>query len=213
MKNFRIVSILVASLLGLCFAIPAAAQYVGIMQSAETNDEGTFKLMGAPMMVFGKNGADDEFGFVARGGYGFTERFDVEAKLGFFENSTFAGVDGEYWILQGKTEDTGLDFSLTGGLHMTFANEGNFDIVGFEIAPQFSGHVTRNLELCGALDVSFEKIQDAPDWVDDTFTRAHIVPGIEYRISDSVDLLAEVGVGLNDNSYSYGCVGIAYYIR
>ncbi len=213
MKNSRIVSIVFASVLGLCFAMPASAQYAGILQSAETNDAGTFKLMAAPIMVFGKDGADDQFGFVARGGYGFTDRFDAEAKLGFFENGTFAGVDGEYWILKGKSEDTGLDFSLTGGLHMMFAEKGHFDTVGFEITPQFSGHVTGNLELCGALDVSFESIQDAPERVDDTFTRAHIVPGVEYRLSDAVDLVGEIGIALNDNSFNYACVGIAYYIR
>ena len=83
-------------------------------------DRGTFKLMVAPIMIFGKDGADDEFGVAARGGYGFTDRFDAEAKLGFFENGTFVGADGELWILKGKDKDTGLDFSLTGGLHWMF---------------------------------------------------------------------------------------------
>lgn len=210
MEIFRIVSIFVVSFLVLCFAMPAAAQYVGIMQSAETNDAGTFKLMGAPILIFGEKGADNKFGFVARGGYGFADRFDAEVKLGFFENSTYAGLDGEYWILRGET---GLDFSLTGGMHMTFANNGNFDTMGFDITPQFSGHVTENLELCGGLDVSFETIRDAPDWIDDTYTRAHLVPGIEYRISDEIDLLGEIGIGLNDNSFNFASVGFAIYIR
>jgi len=80
MKISRIVCI---AILVLCFALPAAAQYVGILQSAETMERGTFKFMVAPIMVFGKDGADDEFGVAARGGYAFTEHFDVEAKLGF----------------------------------------------------------------------------------------------------------------------------------
>ncbi len=53
------VGILVAGLC-LCFALPAAAQYIGVLQSAETMDRGTFKLMVAPIMVFGKDGADDD---------------------------------------------------------------------------------------------------------------------------------------------------------
>jgi hypothetical protein len=52
MRIFRIV---LAAGLGLCFALPAAAQYTGVLQSAETMDRGTFKLMAAPIMVFGKN--------------------------------------------------------------------------------------------------------------------------------------------------------------
>jgi hypothetical protein len=174
-------------------------------------DRGTFKIMGAPIMAFGKNGADNEFGVAARGGYAFTERFDAEAKLGFFENGTFVGADGEYWIYRGTEKDSGLDFSLTGGLHMMFGDI--VDTMGFEVTPQLSGHVNESLELCGALDVSFESIQDAPKGSDNTFTRLHLVPGIEYRLSDTVDLVGEIGIGLNDNSSTYVGAGIAYYVR
>ena len=213
MRISGIVRIALAASLGLCFALPAAAQYIGVLQSAETMDRGTFKLEAAPIMAFGKNGADDEFGVGARGGYAFTDRFDAEAKLGFFENGTFAGVDGEYWILKGMERDAGLDFSLTGGIHWMFGKQGYLDTMGFEVTPQLSGHATKNLELCGALDASFESIQDAPTWVDDSFTRLHLVPGIEYRVSDTVDLIGEIGIGLNDDSFTYASAGIAFYIR
>jgi len=210
MKISRI--ILIASIC-LCFGLPAAAQYIGVMQSAETNDRGTFKVMLAPIMAFGKDGADDEFGVAARGGYGFTDRFDAEAKLGFFENSTFVGADGELWILKGKDKDTGLDVSVAGGIHWMFGKEENLDTIGFEITPLFSGHVSKNLELCGALDASFESIKDAPPEIDDTFTRLHLVPGIEYRLTDAVDLVGEVGIGLNDDSFTYAGIGFAFYLR
>ncbi|MDM7914758.1 MAG: hypothetical protein QUU85_05750, partial [Candidatus Eisenbacteria bacterium] len=42
------VSLLLA---GLCLAFPADAQYIGILQSAETVEKGTTKLMIAPMVV------------------------------------------------------------------------------------------------------------------------------------------------------------------
>jgi hypothetical protein len=207
------VRIVLAASLGLCFALPAAAQYVGILQSAETMDRGTFKLMVAPIMVFGKNGADDEVGVAARGGYAFTEHFDAEAKLGFFGNGTFVGADGEYWIWRGTEKNSGLDFSLTGGLHWMLGKDGNFDTMGFEVTPQLSGHLNESLELCGALDASFESIQDAPPLVDDSFTILHLVPGIEYRVSDTVDLEGEIGIGLNDDSFTYAAVGITFYLR
>jgi hypothetical protein len=205
-------SVLVAAL-GLCFGLPAGAQYIGVLQSAETMDRGTFKLMVAPIMAFGKEGADDEFGVAARGGYGFTERFDAEAKLGFFENGTFVGADAELWILKGQEEDTGLDFSLTGGVHWLVGKDRYYDTMGFDLTPQFSGHVSRNLELCGALDVSFESVDDVPEGIDDSFTRLHLVPGIEYRVSETVDLVGEVGIGLNDDSFTYAGVGVAFYLR
>ncbi|TFH62116.1 MAG: hypothetical protein E4G90_09450 [Gemmatimonadales bacterium] len=209
----RIARTAMVTAFGLCFALPAQAQYIGVLQSAETMDRGTFKLAAAPIMVFGKDGADDEFGLAARGGYAFTEHFDVEAKLGFFENSTFAGVDGEYWIFRGSEQNSGVDFSLTGGLHWVFAGDHGFDTMGFEITPQLSGHVSEKLELAGSLDASFESIQDAPEGVDDSFTRLHLVPGIEYRLSDTIDLVAEFGIGINDHSYHYLGAGLTYYIR
>jgi len=215
MRISRIVRTVFAAALGLCCALPAAAQYIGVLQSAETMDRGTFKLMAAPIIAFGKHGADDELGLALRGGYAFTEHFDAEAKLGFFENGTFIGADGEYWIYRGSEQEknTGFDFSLTGGLHFMLASDNGLDTMGFEITPQLSGHITPNLELYGALDISLESIQDAPPMVDDSFTRLHLVPGIEYRLSDEVDLVGEIGLGINDNSFTYVGAGITYYIR
>jgi hypothetical protein len=209
----RSLVIAVAVGLCLCFALPAAAQYIGVLQSAETMDRGTFKLMAAPIMIFGKDGADDEFGLAARGGYGFTDRFDAEAKLGFFENSTYVGADGEWWLMKGSEETVSLDFSLAGGIHWMFGSEGHSDIMGFDVTPLLSMHVNRSLELCGAVDVSFESIQDAPEGAEDTFTTLHVVPGIEYRLSDSFDLVGEIGIALNDDSSTYAGLGIAYYTR
>jgi hypothetical protein len=176
-------------------------------------DRGTFKLMAAPIMVFGKNGADDELGVAARAGYGFTDRFDAEAKLGFFENGTFVGADGEFWILKGEEKDAGLDFSLAGGAHWMSGSSGYYDTMGLEVTPLLSGHVNKSIELCGGLDVSFESIKDAPPVVDDTFTRVHLVPGIELRLSEAADLVGEIGIGLTDESFTYAGVGIAFYLR
>jgi len=122
--------ILVAAGLGLCCALPASAQYIGVLQSAETMDQGTFKLTVAPIMAFGKGEADDEFGLAARGGYGFTDRFDAEAKLGFFESGTFVGADGEWWIMKGPAKDEGLDFSLAGGIHWMLGKKSTYDTMG-----------------------------------------------------------------------------------
>jgi hypothetical protein len=213
MKISRIIRIVLVAVFGLCFALPAAAQYIDILQSAETMDRGTFKLAVAPIMVFGKDGADDEFGGAARVGYAFTENFDVEAKLGYFKNGTVVGADGEYWILRGTKRNSGVDFSLMGGIHWMFGSDNYFDTMGFEITPQLSGHVTENLELYGALAASFESIKDAPQGVDDSFTRLHLVPGIEYRLSDTVDLAAEFGIAINDNSSNYVGAGITFYVR
>lgn len=213
MRISRIVRIVSVAAFGLCLALPAAAQYMGVLQSAETMNRGVFKLMAAPVMVLGKDGADNELGIGFRGGYAFTEHFDAEAKLGFFKNGTYAGVDGEYWIYRGPETNSGLDFSLTGGLHWIFGKENNFDTMGFDITPQLSGHVTKNLELGAALAASFESIKDVPPGVDDSFTRVNLVPGIEYRLSDALDLEVEFGIGINDNTSNYVAAGFTLYVR
>jgi hypothetical protein len=209
----RISRIVLAAALFLCFALPAAAQYIGVLQSAETNDRGTFKIQVAPIVALGKNGADDDYGLAARGGYGFTDRFDAELKLGSFRNSRYLGADGEFWILKGAEKDTGIDFSVTGGLHWIFGKRSNFDIMGVDITPLVSGHVNKQLELCGSLDISFESIRNAPEGVDNTFTRLHLVPGVEYRLSESIDLDGEIGIALDNDSWTYLAAGITFYLR
>ena len=204
---------LFAAALCLSFALPAAAQNVGVLQSAETMDKGVFKVMIAPIMEFGKNGADDEFGLAARGGYGFTDRFDAEAKLGFFKNGTYVGVDGEYWIVKNAVKDSGVDFSLTGGVHWVMGKKNYLDTMGLDITPLLSGHISKRVELYGALDAAFNSVKDAPAGADDTYTSLHLVPGIEYSISEVADLVGEFGLGLNDDSYSYAGIGIAFYLR
>lgn len=199
--------------LGLCASLPASAQNVGVLQSAETMDKGVFKLMLAPIMTFGENGADDEIGLSARAGYGFTDRFDAEAKFAFFENSTYIGADGEFWLLKGKEKDSGVDFSVAGGVHGTFGKEGRFDTIGFDVQPLLSGHLSDRVELYGALDASFESIKDLPPGADDSFTRVNLVPGIEYRVSEQIDLVGEFGIGLNDDSPNYAGIGLAFYLH
>jgi hypothetical protein len=67
--------------------------------------------------------------------------------------------------------------------------------------------VARKLEVFGALDLSFNKITDGAvkgiPGFDTSYTQVHLVPGIEYALSDQLDFLAETGLGLNDNSSHY----------
>ena len=70
-----------------------------------------------------------------------------------------------------------------------------------------SGHVADNLELYGGFNINFESGDD------EDFTRAYLVPGIEYRVSENLDLLAEFGLALNDDTRHYLSFGLALYIR
>jgi hypothetical protein len=192
-----------AAFAALVMVLPAgaAAQDFGVMNSAETINTGNFKLSGYPLIVFGKDNADNDTGVAVTGGYGFTDRFDVEAKVAIFDGLTYLGADAEYWVVKGEA----VDFSVAGGLHL--GNGDGFDTTGFDLTFLASGHIAERLELYGALDVGRKSINDTS--ID--FTTVHLVPGIEYRVSSKVDFVAEVGLALNDDSSHYLAVGLAFY--
>jgi Outer membrane protein beta-barrel domain len=181
----------------------AQAQNV-LMNSAETINKGNFKIAAFPTLLFGEDDADNEFGVAGRFGYGFTDRFDIEGKLAFFDGLQLYGLDAEYWVVKNRP----VDVSVALGAHITDFEGGDSSAIDTSLLA--SGHVSDNLELYGGLNVSFESIDDVPD---SSFERVYLVPGLEYKIHDDLDLVAEFGIGLNDDSPNYVSAGLAFYIR
>ena len=70
---------------------------------------------------------------------------------------------------------------------------GNGDSSGFDLALLVSTRPHERLEIFGAFKVAFDSLKNS----DYNYSRAYLVPGIEYRISSDIDLLAEFGFGLN----------------
>ena len=194
-----------AALALLCCAAPepALAQNF-LMNSAETINRGNFKIAAFPVVLFGENDADDEWGVGSRFGYGFTDSFDVEGKVAFFDSFKLYGLDAELWLVKGD-----VDFSIQDGGHWASVDDGN-DSKALDLAGLLSGHVADKLELYGGVSVSFESLDDVPD---SGFTRVYLVPGLEYRISEQLDLVAEFGIGLNDDSPNYVGFGLALYFH
>jgi hypothetical protein len=139
-----------------------------------------------------------------RAGIGLTARFDIEAKAATFKNLKYFGVEAEYWLVQGRNANV----SVALGAHMTDV-KGGADSSGIDTSLLFSTRPADRLELYGGLKLAFDSVKNS----DRNFTRAHLVPGLEYRISDDLDFLAEFGIALNDNSRSYASVGLAFYLR
>jgi len=186
-------------------SIPAAgiAQDFGIMESAETINQGNFKIRANPMILVGRNGGDSDTGVAALAGYGFTPRFDLEGGVAFYDGVTFFGANAEYWLVKHAP----LDFSIAGGLHRRTGDRTS-DYNGVDLTFLGSGHATPHLEIYGGLDLAFEGLG-----VPGEYKTAHVVPGIEYKLNDMIDLLAEGGVALNDNSRHYISGGVAIYFR
>ena len=198
-----IVVILAATVFLVAAAAEVSAQDV-LMNSAETINQGNFKLALFPTVLFGKNGGDSLWGVAGRAGYGLTPRFDIEAKAAIFKGLNYFGVEAEYWLVRGRNANV----SVALGAHLTDSRPGA-DSSGIDTSLLFSTRPAKRLELYGGLKLAFDSVKNS----DQNFTRAHLVPGLEYRISDDLDFLAEFGIALNDNSRSYASVGLALYLR
>lgn len=200
--QFRLAGLLTALLLA---PGVARAQDFGVAESAETIDRGTFKIKANPMLLFGGDNLDNDVGINLMAGYGFTDSFDVEGGVAFYDGVTFFGVNAEYWAVKNGA----VDFSVGGGVH--FGRGDALDTTGFDLTLLASGHTSPRLEIYGALDFAFESFDD--DLIDDGFTTVHLVPGVEYRLSDDLDFVAELGIGITDESSNYVTAGLAYYFR
>ena len=183
--------------------VTASAQDFGIMESAETINQGNFKIRANPMLLFGRNGGDSDIGLAALLGYGITPNFDLEGGVALYDGVRFFGANAEFWILK----ESPLDFSAAFGLHRRVGDRiANYN--GVDLTFLGSGHVSPKLEIYGGLDLAFEGLG-----VPGNFTTAHLVPGLEYKVNESVDVVAELGLALNDNSRHYLAGGIAIYFR
>jgi hypothetical protein len=200
-KTTRVTLVVMGIFAGLAGA--AGAQDV-IMNSAETINEGNFKLALFPTVLLGEDGDDNNTGIAGRFGYGLSSHFDIEGKVAFFDGLKFYGADAELWLVEGRKANA----SVSVGFHKSDYELGR-DTSGIDTALVVSTRAHRSLEVYGALKLAFESVQDS----DEDYTLAHVVPGIEYRLGKDLDLLAEVGIAVNDNSRNYVSVGLAFYLR
>jgi hypothetical protein len=194
--------IILLAVIFLAAAAQLPAQAV-LMNSAETINQGNLKLAIFPTVLFGKNGGDSVWGVAGRFGYGLTPSIDIEAKAAYFKGLHYYGADIEWWFLRGHN----FNGSVALGGHMT-NYDGGGDSNGIDTSILFSHKPVKNLEIYGGLMLAFESVKNT----DASFTLMHFVPGLEYRISNDLDFLAEVGIALNSDSRSYASVGLALYL-
>jgi hypothetical protein len=185
-------------------AVELAAMTDVVMNSAETINPGNFKLGVYPLVLLGNNGGGSDFGIAGRAGLGLTRRIDIELKGAFIENISYFGADVEFWLLKGRN----INASVALGGHLINVKSGS-DSYGFDATFLASTAPVSKLEIYGGVKLAFDSVKNS----NQNFTMVHIVPGLEYRISRSLDLQAEFGIALNDNSRSYISAGLAFYSR
>jgi hypothetical protein len=206
-KKFIIILIVAVFLAA---AVKVSAQDV-LMNSAETINLGNLKLAIFPTLLLEKNGRPKEWGVFGRFGYGLTARVDIEAKVGIFKNIKYFGGDIEYWFIKGQNFNVSAAVGghITNYNHDVFGDPNNSDSSGFDTVLLASTRPFRNLEIYGGFKLAVDSVKNADD---NPYLRMHFVPGIEYRISDDLDFLAEVGIPLKNYSRPYASIGFALYV-
>jgi len=182
----------------------AHAQDFGVMESAETINEGNFKLKVNPMFLLGSG--NTRSGLSGGVGYGVTSRFDVEANIAHFKDVTFIGGNAEVWLIKGHHP---IDLSASLGFHVTQSTFGDQSGVDFTVIASHAA--TRKLDIYAAVDTAFNKYRGNVPHA--SYRQVHLVPGVEYKIHRDLDLLAEFGIAMKDHGDNYVSLGMAYYVR
>lgn len=203
------------SLLAVCGA--AGAADFAMMETAARINQGTFKLSGFPVVIDRERAdADAETGFAAGLGYGLRYDMDVEGHVARYEDGTFTGADLEWNAWRSGP----MAFSIGSGLHGADLDGGGY-AAGADGTAIFTYSPMHRLSLSAALDATFDDVNnrgtdvpaDSRFPTDGQYERYYAVQGIGYQLTRNIDLMAEVGIGLNGESDDYASGGMSWYFR
>lgn len=202
-------------LAGLALCGPAAAADFGVMESAEAIEPKAFKVSGFPLLRDRRDAADNDGAFAASLGYGLPYGLDIEGLVARYEQSTFLGTDIEWnaWNIGN------LAFSFGGGMHRVDLDGGG-DANGLDTFAIVTWTPVHRLDLNMAFDASYEDVNGRTSATERTdryrlnheFETYYIAPGVEYALTRDIDLLVEIGLGLNGDADDYAGAGIAWYL-
>jgi hypothetical protein len=194
----------------LAFSLPALAVDFGVMESADPVRKGDFKFEGYPLAARRSDTQDQQTGANVAFGYGMGQNWDAEVQLANYDDVLFFGVDAEYSFI----DEDRYEVSLDGGAHY-----GNHDLGtqrGLDLTPlvSYRPRSLHGFKWNAALDLAYDWIDLAVSSAQDaSYLSAYVVPGAQYRIAHEVDLIGEIGVGLNNDSSDYASAGLAVYFR
>jgi hypothetical protein len=207
----------VVALAGLALCGSASAADFAMMETAERIREGTFKLSGFPVVIDRGNADDDaEAGFAVGLGYGLPYDLDVEAQVAAYEDGTYLGTDLEWNAWRANR----MSLSIGGGAHGADLEKSGY-AAGVDGTLILSYNPIERFALSAALDASYDDVNDrdgnapadARFPTNGQYETYYAVPGASYLLTENVDLLLEVGFGLNGNSDDYAAAGASWYFR
>jgi hypothetical protein len=206
----------VAALAGLALCGSASAAEFAMMETAQRINEGTFKLSGFPVVIDREDADTTETGFAVGLGYGLPYNLDVEGQVAGYDDGVYAGADLEW----NAWRNNRMAFSIGGGVHGADLEDSG-SAVGVDGTLIFSYNPIERLALSAALDAAYDDVNDRDAGVpadarfptDGQYETYYAVPGISYLLTRNIDLLAEVGVGLNGDADDYVSAGASWYFR
>lgn len=201
---------------GLAFCGSAWAADFGVMETAEPIQTNSFKLVGFPLITDRDDG-EEEGGFALGLGYGLPYGMDIEGQVARDDTATYFGSDFEWNAWTGYR----MRVSIGGGLHTVDLDDGG-SANGLDSTAIFTYTPLPRLDLNASLDASYEDVNggDGTDpalperWrTDNEYETYYFAPGLEYQLTPNLDVLAEVGLGLNGQSEEYASAGLSWYFR
>jgi hypothetical protein len=194
-------------MMALVLLVPAAAHAndFGVLHTAIPVEKSVWRLQGGGVISLEDEGRE---ALVLGAATGLAPKFDFEAKLSISGDDMAIGGGVGYLITQ---QNVPVDLNVGAGFH--YVNHDTADITAFDVNVIGSKAINPKFSLYGAFSISFgsQDIADSSD--DDSFTRAHLIPGMEYKLNDKVNVVVELGIALNDSATNYLGGSIQYYIR
>ncbi|HKJ69032.1 MAG TPA: hypothetical protein VKA68_13820 [bacterium] len=173
------------------FSVPCVLQ-AQVYGTGQTLRSGRASFGVEPVVYSYRNGNSDFYLFF-HGGLGLTSGFDLGARLGVLGNRTYFGGDFE-WNLHSRNPA----ISLGVGVH-------SFHNVGLDGTVNISFASTRGLQMYSGLDMDVTFTDPG------TRTPIWLPVGFAFPFRQTVEMLLEVEVGLNDEAWTILGGGVNFY--
>jgi hypothetical protein len=174
----------------------AANVQAQVFNTGQTLKQGVFSLGVEPAVLI--NGGED-FMLFTHAGYGVKTGIDIGVKYGF-GNPDYFGADLEFAM--------GQRVSLSVGAH-------NFSNFGLDGTLNFVIPIKSDLRLYGGFDTDMNFVKTTNNEGEETteLRGLYWVPvGLEVGLTNTMSLLFESEIGLNDNAYHLIGGGLSFYL-
>jgi hypothetical protein len=168
---------------------------------------------GAPRTV---EGIDDPAAITVAAQYGLANYLDVDAVLTGTEDVVAGGVGIGVELALTERLAVGLRIGAHADSFFTdfYANSTErFTVWGADGTASVRLRAHERLALYGGLRVSYELPTAKATFLDDSFVRWSVVPGVSYKWSEELELLGEAGLKLNDEALGYVGLGLAWTVQ